>query len=166
MSPGDFLIICAASFLATYAHLVFALIADKIGMVKLDFGKGLSMLLFGEAYEGKPPYALGLIAVHLNGIIFGLMYATVGAGYICGPPVFRGPGVGRGAFDFLAMRVQSAHHGPWLFQPQDAPQSMADRAHCSRHLRRRARLALSDTLKSRRSRGFLILPSFEQHRGT
>ena len=90
MSPGDFLIICAVSFLATYAHLVFALIADKIGMVKLDFGKGLSMLLFGEAYEGKPPYALGLIAVHLNGIIFGLMYATVGAGYICGPPVFRG----------------------------------------------------------------------------
>ncbi|MYA97431.1 MAG: hypothetical protein F4X91_13605 [Nitrospinae bacterium] len=90
MNPGDFFVVCAASFLATYAHLVFALIADKIGMVKLDFGKGVSMLLFGDAYEGNPPYTLGFIAVHLNGVIFGLIYATWAAGCLPGPNVARG----------------------------------------------------------------------------
>ena len=69
--------------------MVFALLADRMGMAKLDFGKGLAMLLFGESYEGKPPYALGFIAVHLNGVIFGLIYASV-AGCVPAPPVWRG----------------------------------------------------------------------------
>ncbi len=90
MAPGDLLVICVTSFFATYAHMAFALIADRVGMVKLDFGKGLAMLFFGESYEGKPPYVLGVIAVHLNGVILGLLYATVAAGHISGPPVFRG----------------------------------------------------------------------------
>ncbi len=90
MESGEFLVACAASFLATYAHLVVALLGDRVGLVRLDFGKGLAMLLFGESFGGKAPYALGLIAVHLNGIIFGLLYATAFAAHVPGPHIWRG----------------------------------------------------------------------------
>jgi len=90
MRFGEFLLIAAAGFLATYVHLVFALVADRLGMAKLDFGHGLSMLFFGESYEGRPPYWLGLAAVHLNGIIFALFYASVAGAHLPGAPVVRG----------------------------------------------------------------------------
>ena len=87
----DFLLVVSgAGFLATYFHMVFALTADRVGMVKLDFGKGLSMLLFAEPYGGNPPYILGLISVHLNGIIFALVYATLVGPELPGAPVVRG----------------------------------------------------------------------------
>ncbi len=87
----DFLLtVSAAGFLATYLHMAFAITADRVGMVKLDFGKGLSMLLFGESYGGNPPYVLGLISVHLNGIVFALVYATLVGPLLSGPGVVRG----------------------------------------------------------------------------
>ncbi len=87
----DFLlIVSAAGFLATYFHMVFAITADRVGMVKLDFGKGLSMLIFGESYGGNPPYILGLISVHLNGIVFALVYATLVGPLLSGSGVVRG----------------------------------------------------------------------------
>ncbi|MDP7167288.1 MAG: hypothetical protein QF701_05965 [Nitrospinota bacterium] len=87
----DFLLlVAAAGFLATYFHMVFALTAGRVGMVKLDFGKGLSMLLFGESYGGNPPYVLGLISVHLNGIVFALIYATLVGPELPGASVVRG----------------------------------------------------------------------------
>ncbi|MBT3351802.1 MAG: hypothetical protein HOC91_05795 [Nitrospinaceae bacterium] len=87
----DFMLtVAVAGFLATYCHMAFALTADRVGMVKLDFGKGLSMLLFGESYGGSPPYVLGFIAVHLNGIVFALFYATVVGPMMSGSNVVRG----------------------------------------------------------------------------
>lgn len=80
----------AAGFLATYAHAMFALTADRVGMVKLDFGKGMSMLFFGESYGGNPPYLLGLAAVHLNGVIFALIYASQIGPRLPGPHILRG----------------------------------------------------------------------------
>jgi len=82
--------VAAAGFLATYAHAMFALTADRVGLVKLDFGKGLSTLFFGESYGGNPPYLLGLAAVHLNGIIFALAYASLFASRLPGPHFVRG----------------------------------------------------------------------------
>lgn len=87
----DFLLAVAVSgFLATYFHLVFALIADRVGLVRLDLTKGTAQLIFGESYGGNPPYVLGLAAVHLNGIIFALLYATVVGPMMTGPHVLRG----------------------------------------------------------------------------
>lgn len=85
-----FLLVAAAGFLATYFHMVFALTADRVGLVKLDFGKAVSMLLFGESYGGNPPYILGLVSVHLNGIIFALVYATVIGPHLPGPDLQKG----------------------------------------------------------------------------
>ena len=90
MDLATFLLICIGGFLATYAHYIFALIADKIGLARLDFGKGLSMLLFGESYDGKPPFMLGFLAVHLNGIIFSLIYSSVLAKHLPGSPLEKG----------------------------------------------------------------------------
>jgi hypothetical protein len=70
--------------------LVFALTADRVGLVRLDFTKGTAKLIFGESYDGNPPYVLGLAAVHLNGIIFALIYATVIGPMMSGPNVLRG----------------------------------------------------------------------------
>jgi hypothetical protein len=87
----DFLLaVTFAGFLATYFHLVFALTADRVGLVRLDFTKGTAKLIFGESYDGNPPYVLGLAAVHLNGIIFALIYATVIGPMMSGPNVLRG----------------------------------------------------------------------------
>jgi len=87
----DFLLAVAfAGFLATYFHLVFTVTADRIGLPRLDLAKGTGMLIFGESYEGNPPYLLGLAAVHLNGIVFALLYATVVGPMMSGPGVLRG----------------------------------------------------------------------------
>lgn len=87
----DFMLAVAiAGFLATYFHLVFALTADRVGLPRLDFTKGTAQLIFGESYGGNPPYILGLAAVHLNGIVFALVYAGVVGPMMSGPNVLRG----------------------------------------------------------------------------
>ena len=86
----SFLMIASAGFLATYVHMMFALWADRYGLVRLDFPHGISMLSFGKAFDGHPPYWLGLVAVHLNGIVFALLYATVVGAHLPGPPIVRG----------------------------------------------------------------------------
>jgi hypothetical protein len=87
----DFLMaVATAGFLATYFHLVFALVADRVGLAKVDLAKGTGKLLFGDSYDGDPPYLLGVAAVQLNGIIFGLVYATVIGPMMAGPNVLRG----------------------------------------------------------------------------
>ena len=67
MDLATFLLICIGGFFATYAHYIFALIADKIGLARLDFGKGLSMLLFGESNDGE------LFLVDYDGNIYKLI---------------------------------------------------------------------------------------------
>lgn len=90
MRLDEFWVICAAGFLATYAHAIVALLGGRLGMVRQDFGKGLSHLLFGESFGGEPPYLLGLAVVHLNGILFALLYATAAGPALPGPPLARG----------------------------------------------------------------------------
>jgi hypothetical protein len=55
-----FWVICVRGFLAAYAHLVFALLADRLGMARLDYGDGLSTLLFSESYAANRPISLAL----------------------------------------------------------------------------------------------------------
>ncbi|MDA0999347.1 MAG: hypothetical protein O2807_02355 [bacterium] len=78
------LVVAIAGFLATYAHLLFALIGDRFGLAKLDFARGLGGLFFGGSY------GLGLAAVHLNGIVFALVYAGLIGPLLPGALVVRG----------------------------------------------------------------------------
>ena len=85
----DFFILTAgAGILATYVHMVFALWAPRFGLPRLDFAKGMAELCFKESFDGEPPYWLGLVALHLNGIVFALLYATL-AGPLLPGPLFR-----------------------------------------------------------------------------
>ena len=90
MQLDDFVMAAAAGFLATYVHLVLALWAPRFGLPRLDFAKALTELSFGESFDGAPPYWLGLLAVHLNGIVFALLYATVFGPVLPGVPLVRG----------------------------------------------------------------------------
>ncbi len=85
-----FLLASAAGFLAAYVHMAFSLTADRLGLARLDFPKGLAGLFFGEAFEGRPPYWLGLAAVHLNGIFLALLYGALIGRHLPGPPLARG----------------------------------------------------------------------------
>ena len=90
MNLADFTLVAAAGFLATYVHMLFALWAPQYGLPRLDFPKMLNDLSFSASFKDEPPYWLGLIALHLNGILFALLYATIvgpvlpGAGFIRG----------------------------------------------------------------------------------
>lgn len=101
------LAVAVAGFLATYFHLVFAVTADRVGLARLDLAKGTGMLIFGESYGGNPPYLLGVAAVHLNGIIFALVYATIVGPMLTGPDVLRGL-----VFGFLLYLYAQCIHVP------------------------------------------------------
>ena len=90
MPLDQFTMVAAAGVLATYVHLAFALWAPRYGLPRLDFAKGMAELCFAESFEGPPPYWLGLLALHLNGIVFALLYATVFGPLLPGPPLIRG----------------------------------------------------------------------------
>ena len=66
-----------AGFLGGYILVIFAQWAPRYGLPRIDFSRGMTQLTFGESYEGPAPYGLGLAQVHINGILFGLLYATV-----------------------------------------------------------------------------------------
>lgn len=85
-----FILTVGAGFLATYVHMVFALWAPKYGLPRIDFSKVMADLCFGESFDGKPPYWLGLVALHLNGIVFALLYATLVGPLLPGPLFARG----------------------------------------------------------------------------
>ena len=51
---------------------------------------GIAELTWGESFQGKAPYWMGFTAIHMNGIIFALLYATVAAPLLPGIPVVRG----------------------------------------------------------------------------
>ncbi len=90
MRLDTFVLVAAVGFLATYAHLMFALWAPRFGLPRLDYPLGLSELSFGESYEGHPPYWLGLAVLYLNGIIFALIYANLVGQYLPGTTLVRG----------------------------------------------------------------------------
>ncbi len=90
MSLEFILLASFAGVLATYVHLMFALWAPKYGLVRLDFAKVLNEISFRESFEQEPPYWLGLLQVHLNGIVFALIYATLVGPLLPGEPLLRG----------------------------------------------------------------------------
>jgi uncharacterized membrane protein YagU involved in acid resistance len=90
MQLDHFIVIAAAGLLATYAHLVAALWAPRFGLPRLDLSMGIAELTWGETFEGKAPYWMGFAAIHMNGIVFALLYATVVAPLLPGIGVVRG----------------------------------------------------------------------------
>ena len=90
MELSFFLICVLAGLSATYCMLVMGLWADRMKMAKLDFGKGMGMLTYGESFDGNPPYFAGQLVVYFNGAFFALFYATVAAGYLPGPDPIKG----------------------------------------------------------------------------
>jgi hypothetical protein len=90
MQLADLIMAAAAGVLATYVHFMFALWAPRYGLPRLDFAKMLADLSFAESFDGPPPYWLGLLALHLNGIVFALLYATVFGALLPGPGLVRG----------------------------------------------------------------------------
>lgn len=79
-----------AGFLATYVHLILALWAGQAGLPRLDLSRGMANMSFGGSYAGEPPYLLGALVIHLNGIVFALIYASAVAQYLPGEPVIKG----------------------------------------------------------------------------
>lgn len=90
MALADIVMIIVAGILATYVHMVFALWAPCFGLPRLDFPRALSALSFSDSFDGDPPYGLGLAALHLNGIGFAFLYATLIGPLLPGPPLIQG----------------------------------------------------------------------------
>lgn len=90
MTLDNLALIVVAGVLATYAHIMVALWADRFGLPKIDLSMGMADLCFGESMGGKPPYWMGFFVIHLNGVIFALVYATEVAQYLPGPGVVKG----------------------------------------------------------------------------
>lgn len=82
--------IIVAGVLGTYVHLLIALWAPCLGLPRLDFPAWLANLTFGDSFEGKAPYSLGLIALHMNGIFFAFLYATAVGPLLPGPDLVKG----------------------------------------------------------------------------
>jgi hypothetical protein len=79
-----------AGILGGYVLLIFALWAPRYGLPRLDFPRGMTQLTFGDSYEGPAPYGLGIALLHVNGILFALLYATVVGPLLPGELVVRG----------------------------------------------------------------------------
>jgi hypothetical protein len=80
----------AAGILGGYVLLIFALWAPRYGLPRLDFPRGMTQLTFGDSFEGPAPYGLGIALLHMNGILFALLYATVVGPLLPGALVVRG----------------------------------------------------------------------------
>jgi hypothetical protein len=90
MSLAFFIHVSAVGILATYVHLIFALWAPRYGMPRIDLPRGMTQLTFGDSFEGPAPYSWGIFVIHMNGIVFALLYATVVAPLLPGDLFVRG----------------------------------------------------------------------------
>lgn len=82
MPLETFVVIILSGLLGSYGLLTLALWLPGMGLPRLDFAKAMSMFMYGESYDGNPPYISGVAAVYLNGIFFALLYATFFAHYL------------------------------------------------------------------------------------
>lgn len=90
MQLDDFILVAAVGLLATYAHLVMALWAPRYGLPRLDLPMGIADLTWAESFDGRPPYWMGFSAIHVNGILLALAYATIVGELLPGPALVRG----------------------------------------------------------------------------
>ncbi len=79
-----------AGFLATFIHMVFAQWADRFGLPRIDLAKDQAELTLRDTVEGPSAYWMGLIILHLLGIVLAFVYAALLARYLPGPPVVKG----------------------------------------------------------------------------
>lgn len=90
MTLDTFLLAAASGVLATYCLIVVALWAPRFHCPQVDFSKAMANLYWGETLEGEPPYWAAFAAIHVNGIIFALVYATEVGQHLPGPGVVAG----------------------------------------------------------------------------
>ncbi len=91
MSLEFVLLVIISGVMATYGLLVMALWSHRLGLPRLDFAKVMTKLTFAESFEGRePPYFAGHALIYMNGTFFALIYATVVAQYLPGPPLMQG----------------------------------------------------------------------------
>jgi hypothetical protein len=77
--------------LASYVLLALAVWNKSLGLPRLDFAKAMTMLTYGESFEGsEPSYWAGQLVIYMNGIIFTLLYTGVVAQYLPGPDLLKG----------------------------------------------------------------------------
>ena len=80
-----------AGFLATYLLMVFAQKADRYGLPRVDFAHEQAELCLRDAVKGPTSYVIGLMILHLNGILFTLLYSAVVAKHLpIDIPVLKG----------------------------------------------------------------------------
>ena len=75
-----------AGFIATYLLMVFAQTADRFGLPRVDFAHEQAELVLRDVVKGPSAYFIGLMILHMNGIIFALLYSTVAQKYLPGVP--------------------------------------------------------------------------------
>ena len=90
MTIDNLALIITAGILATYAHIMMAQWAPKYGLPKIDLAMGMADICWGESFDGKPPYWMGFIVIHLNGIIFALVYSLEIGQYLPYPGAVAG----------------------------------------------------------------------------
>ncbi|MDH3738064.1 MAG: hypothetical protein OER92_02640 [Alphaproteobacteria bacterium] len=100
-----FIHVSAVGILATYVHLIFALWAPRYGLPRLDFPRAMTQLTFGDSFEGPAPYGWGIAVIHMNGIMFALLYATVIAPYMPGDLALVVRGLIWGGILFIAAQL-------------------------------------------------------------
>jgi hypothetical protein len=121
-----FIHVSGVGILAGYVLLIFALWAPRYGLPRADFPRGMTELTFGDSWEGPAPYGLGIALVHMNGILFALLYATAFAPLLPSqyPPIVIGIIWGVILFFgaqlifvpiFLRGGFFSLKHGPWAW---------------------------------------------------
>lgn len=71
-----------AGLIATYVLMVFAQWADRYGLPRVDFAHEQAELTLRDVVHGAPAYFIGLGILHMNGVVFSLLYSSVFAKYI------------------------------------------------------------------------------------
>ena len=90
MTLSIFVQMILAGIMATYVLLALALWNARLGLPRLDFPKAMTMLPYGESFDGDPPYWAGVIVIYFNGVFFTLIYATFFHQFIPGTPLIQG----------------------------------------------------------------------------
>lgn len=76
MPLDAFILTAGAGLLATYALIITALWAPRVGLPRIDFSRAMADLYWADSFDGRGPYWMGFAIIHVNGIIFALVYAT------------------------------------------------------------------------------------------
>lgn len=82
MSGEFYAMVVVTSVIATHCTLMMALWAPMLKLPRADFPLAMADLSFGASFGGKASYWSGLLVIHLNGLFFAFLYATVVAPWL------------------------------------------------------------------------------------